>query len=692
MLRTWPPSGLPSELASFQSIQTKKPTPTPYLVITDVFTKMPSPSPSPVPSAAPSSASPSEAPSLSPTILSLATPVPSVDSGGGGSVDTVPIGLGGASVLTYDPTSVGVLTLQPTDAPRELGAVVNAQAQMVYDLAIEQVVQSVAVEPARRATFVGRVPFTPIPGSYATKFYYSKNSLVSMKARVEESATVDTNSTLSLPARRRLLNLSSALGTVAPVMKHAKGEGVEWQVQLNLQNASFQNSSFHLLEFAATDAKPLSPAAQAVVLFRKRPGYPDIFCISESDRANASFVRLGAARGHACATFSQYTKPAGRAGHGEADGLSFRSFGISPFAFRKEDAPIIGVHELCQKDRAPQMAQVFALGCNVTTNGDVICDMKNPSRFLLLRVSCDGLVETLRVKDDTVILSPVACVVEGRLEPSDLFCRDPTSAHQLLGPLSISVSSCFPNDFVLRFVLRFAGMLSGTLSRELPNCTAELLAVEVPCTNITLDDPRLLLEGTPSGAWANWKCIMDQYGTDCMKQMPEEGSIATMHGLTPCNDQDRSAGHHATAASSHRMSASPIGRWKAFAIRRFVIRPVGCMDSAEDCKATVLSDELIEFQFRLPSGVKPAQCWPGPSLLSKILGYAILWVVLAALSARFGIHFAALFRRKQAKKKLQASVLQHTLAKGLAGGQSEAASASSDDDSCPPSSAATADR
>ena len=82
-------------------------------------------------------------------------------------------------------------------------------------------------------------------------------------------------------------------------------------------------------------------------------------------------------------------------------------------------------------------------------------------------------------------------------------------------------------------------MMAGTLSRELPNCTAELVMLQAPCTNITLDDPRLLLEGTPSGAWSDWKCIMDQYGSECMKQMPEDGNVATMYGLTPCNDRDR---------------------------------------------------------------------------------------------------------------------------------------------------------
>ncbi len=108
---------------------------------------------------------------------------------------------------------------------------------------------------------------------------------------------------------------------------------------------------------------------------------------------------------------------------------------------------------------------------------------------------------------------------------------------------------------------------------------------------------------------------------------------------------------------------------------RFVIRPVGCMDSAKDCKSTKLSDQLIEFQFHLPAGVKPAACWPGPSLLSMALGNAILWAVLAALSARFGIHFAALFRRKQAKEKLHAAILQHVLVmKRLQGEQAEPAS------------------
>jgi hypothetical protein len=99
------------------------------------------------------------------------------------------------------------------------------------------------------------------------------------------------------------------------------------------------------------------------------------------------------------------------------------------------------------------------------------------------------------------------------------------------------------------------------------------------------------------------------------------------------------------------------------------------MDSAKDCKRTKLSDQLIEFQFRLPAGVKPAACWPGPSLLSMALGNVILWVVLAALSARFGIHFAALFRRKQAKEKLHAAILQQArLMKRVQGEQAEPAS------------------
>jgi len=108
-------------------------------------------------------------------------------------------------------------------------------------------------------------------------------------------------------------------------------------------------------------------------------------------------------------------------------------------------------------------------------------------------------------------------------------------------------------------------------------------------------------------------------------------------------------------------SASPIRFVIIRFLLRFVIRPVGCMDSAEDCKSTRLSDQLIEFQFHLPAGVKPAACWPGPSVLSMVLGNVILWVVLAALSARLGMHFAALFRRKQAKEKLHDAILAHVL-------------------------------
>ena len=341
----------------------------------------------------------------------------------------MPIGLGGTAEPTHDPTTVGVLTLQPTDTPSALAEVQNTFMDVVYDLTIEQKVQAVTVTPARRATFVGKVPFTPIPGSLATQFFYSKNSDVAAKARV------DTNATLNTPARRRLLGAASSapsvfpsqhvlLDTAAPSVTPDKAAAAEWYVQLYLRNASYQNTSFDLVEFSATDV-PVSTSAHAFVLFRKRPGYPDIFCVSESDMANSSYVRLGAARGHACATFSQ-AEP--------LDGLSFRSFGISPFAFRSEESTTMETSQLCSGDNAPQMVQVFALGCNVTWKGDVVCDVANPSRFVLLRVSCDGHVEKLRVKDDTVVLSPVACIVEGRLEPSDLFCRDPTSAHQLLGP------------------------------------------------------------------------------------------------------------------------------------------------------------------------------------------------------------------------------------------------------------------
>ena len=55
-----------------------------------------------------------------------------------------------------------------------------------------------------------------------------------------------------------------------------------------------------------------------------------------------------------------------------------------------------------------------------------------------------------------------------------------------------------------------------------------------------------------------------------------------------------------------------------------------------------------------------------------VLGQVILWVVLAALSARFGMHFAALFRRKQAKQKLHDAIQQRLLLnKRLQGDQGE---------------------
>ena len=93
-------------------------------------------------------------------------------------------------------------------------------------------------------------------------------------------------------------------------------------------------------------------------------------------------------------------------------------------------------------------------------------------------------------------------------------------------------------------------MLHGTISTALPNCTEEL---KEACTNFTLDDPRVLAEGTPSGAWSAWKCILNEFGNGCLKQMPSDGTIASMYGLTPCNQNDRSTRRRfdSGAASCH---------------------------------------------------------------------------------------------------------------------------------------------
>jgi hypothetical protein len=397
---------------------------------------------------------PSSAPTALPSDIPTALP-----SAAASPKPTSAPSLGLSSVLTPSPlapSSTLAPSLVPSDAPKSIVSVSpapSASAVVVanFDLPILQQVRTVAMRPGRRASKVAQISFTPIPGALATEFYYSKNKDVYLKERevpaIVPDRTInqstDSNSWYASGRRSSHVDLQQA-GPQSDVL-------LTWRLGMELQTVSYQSLTIELLRVSWS--LPLEINAEFTVIFRKMPGRPDIFCISDFDESNETHVALGFSRGRKCSRFT-----AAKVSNG-----SISSFWLSPFTFRLRDNNKLSdvsqnnVKQFCEADNTPHLIQLFAVACNSTEDGeDILCDLNKPSRALLLQVSCSGQMEQLQLASDSVVLSKVGCIVEvrfcmqshrdsyrgctfdeprtqGRLEPSDLFCRDPTSANELLG-------------------------------------------------------------------------------------------------------------------------------------------------------------------------------------------------------------------------------------------------------------------
>jgi hypothetical protein len=250
---------------------------------------------------------------------------------------------------------------------------------------------------------VAQISFTPIPGALATEFYYSKNKDVYLKER-SGSAIVAAGNRSTLARRSFKPDPQQAeAGT-------ASDFPTTWRLDMELRTVSYHSMDVGLLRVSWS--LPSDMSAEYTVIFRKVPGRPDIFCISDFDESNETHVALAFSRGKKCSRFSSGNSA-------ESSNSSISSFWLSPFTFRLYDDGKLSdgspnnVEQFCEVDKTPQLIQLFAVACNSTQNGyDIACDLRKPSRALLIQVSCAGQMEQLQLVSDVVVLSKVGCIVE----------------------------------------------------------------------------------------------------------------------------------------------------------------------------------------------------------------------------------------------------------------------------------------
>ena len=136
---------------------------------------------------------------------------------------------------------------------------------------------------------------------------------------------------------------------------------------------------------------------------------------------------------------------------------------------------------------------------------------------------------------------------------------------------------------------------------KLQDDTVEL--VSSSCIQCTTLDPfgEFCKDQSSEQSWSDWECIKDDFGTGCARFPEPWGSLT----LSMCD---------------HR--------------NRFNVRVVACFDS--DCEATSTTDDVFEYEFRHPSGVRAAQCAGKPSAAAAAAGKAVTAVVGGAVGGSVG--------------------------------------------------------
>jgi hypothetical protein len=102
-------------------------------------------------------------------------------------------------------------------------------------------------------------------------------------------------------------------------------------------------------------------------------------------------------------------------------------------------------------------------------------------------------------------------------------------------------------------------------------------------------------------SWSDWDCIKDDFGTGCARFTEPMGLLT----LSMCD---------------HR--------------NRINVRVVACFDS--DCEAASTTDDVFEFEFRHPSGVRAAHCAGKPSAAAAAAGKAVTAIVGGAVCGSVG--------------------------------------------------------
>jgi hypothetical protein len=215
---------------------------------------------------------------------------------------------------------------------------------------------------------------------------------------------------------------------------------------------------------------------------------------------------------------------------------SASTFAMSPFSLFNTSAKR-GVANICDLESKSHKIHLFVLSCRGDPDAPA-CDFDNPSRSLLLDVSCEGNVKALRLHDDVVELSPTSCITCSTLDPFGDFCE-----------------------------------ASSTGS---------------------------------AASWSDWECVEDSYNEGCLEVTEPKASVT----LSMCDHRDR-----------------------------YNIRVLACFDS--ECSSVSTTDDVFEFEFEHPSGVRARECAPRPSRTAVVAGTSVTAIVGGTIAAAVGSSVAS---------------------------------------------------
>ena len=109
-----------------------------------------------------------------------------------------------------------------------------------------------------------------------------------------------------------------------------------------------------------------------------------------------------------------------------------------------------------------------------------------------------------------------------------------------------------------------------------------------------------------TGSWSNWQCVEDSYNEGCLEVVEPKASVT----LSMCDHRDR-----------------------------YNIRVLACFDS--ECSSVSPTDDVFEFEFEHPSGVRAKECAPRPSRTAVVAGRSVTAIVGGTIAAAVGSSVAS---------------------------------------------------